>query len=80
MGLDGRGLDRLLGRPDLVRRDGTAEMRLYRGSACTLHLFLYPQGGSPQARYLEARSRAGKLDAAEEARCLHDVARSAARP
>lgn len=44
-----------LGAPQFRRRDGQAEIWQYRGSACTLDVFLYTDDGNLKVRYVEAR-------------------------
>jgi hypothetical protein len=56
-GLAGAELVRLLGRPDMLRRDGGAEIWQYRAGACILHLFLYEEGGALLVVHAEARNR-----------------------
>ena len=46
-----------LGAPQFRRRDGQAEIWQYRGSACTLDVFLYTDDGNLKVRYVEARGR-----------------------
>ena len=41
IGLDSNGLNHLLGKPLLVRREPKAEVWQYRTATCVLHLFLY---------------------------------------
>jgi len=54
-------IDAQIGAPDLVRREGNGELRVYRNAACILHIFAYPNGGVSRATYLEARTGAGRL-------------------
>jgi hypothetical protein len=56
-GLAGAELVRLLGRPDMMRRDAGAEIWQYRMGACILHLFLYEEGGALHVVHAEQRSR-----------------------
>lgn len=62
-GMRGTELTTLIGAPQLRRRDGQAEIWQYRGSACTLDIFLYTDGNDLRVRYVEARSRTGTKDA-----------------
>lgn len=63
-GLDGAGVEGLLGVPNFRRRDGEAELWRYRHKACALDLFLYPPAGSNGApvtvRHFAARSHVDK--------------------
>lgn len=56
-GMNGDDLATRLGAPQFRRRDGQAEIWQYRGSACTLDVFLYAEGGNLKVRYVEARGR-----------------------
>ncbi len=44
-----------LGAPQLIRRDGPAEVWQYLAGACILDLFLYEDGTSHRVNYLELR-------------------------
>lgn len=46
MGSGVTALQEVLGTPALIRRDGKAEVWQFRGDACTLDLFLYPEGAA----------------------------------
>jgi hypothetical protein len=70
IGRDAAALDAALGAPDLVRRDGAGEVRLYRGPACVLHVFVYARNGAAQATHIEARDTGGRLDADRMAACI----------
>lgn len=50
IGLDALAVARRLGAPDLVRRDGPAEVWLYGGSGCVVDIFLYKEKGKGPAR------------------------------
>jgi len=83
IGLARDAVDKLLGKPDLVRRDGPAEVRLYRDQeeTCTFHVFLYANGASSQTsavEYFEARNTQGRLEGAEIADCYRAIVTSAA--
>jgi hypothetical protein len=68
MGLDQTALARLLGDPDLKRREPPAEVWQFRGDTCVFDVFLYPEAGQPRVTYLEARDDlARQVDAG---RCL----------
>ena len=56
----GFGPDRvlpILGAPDFVRRDGTAQIWQYRDTNCILDLFLYKSGSEALVKHAELRSR-----------------------
>jgi hypothetical protein len=63
-------IDRLLGTPELVRREGAGELRLYRSKSCVLHVFLYPRNGTPVATHIEARTETARLDSPQTDRCI----------
>lgn len=74
IGLASDAVDKLLGKPELVRRDGPAEVRLYRDveATCTFHVFLYAKGAagpSGAVEYFEARNSQGRLEGAEITEC-----------
>jgi len=60
-GLSGGGVIKALGEPEFVRRDQPAKIWQYRGTVCTLDIFLYQEAvGAPYAvNYIEARTRQG---------------------
>lgn len=64
-GMRGAELTTLLGAPQFRRRDGQAEIWQYRGSACTLDVFLYTDGNDLRVRYVEARGRGNAKEPAE---------------
>lgn len=66
-GMRGAELTTLMGAPQFRRRDGQAEIWQYRGSACTLDVFLYTDGGDLRVRYVEARGRADGKQTTEAA-------------
>ena len=83
IGLAPDAVDDLLGPPDLVRKDGPAEVRLYRNpqTACTFHVFLYVDDLEPQTKtveYYEARDRSGRLEGTELANCYGGLVKPAA--
>lgn len=47
----------ILGAPDFVRRDGTAQIWQYRATNCILDLFLYTAGKETRVRHAELRPR-----------------------
>ena len=56
----------ILGAPDFVRRDGTAQIWQYRATNCILDLFLYTAGKETRVKHAELRRRvpgAESLDA-----------------
>lgn len=64
-GMMGSDLTALIGAPQFRRRDGRAEIWQYRGSACTLDVFLYVDGNDLRVRYVEARGHTAAHSAAE---------------
>ncbi|MCH6588401.1 MAG: hypothetical protein IH805_08830, partial [Proteobacteria bacterium] len=54
MGLDRAGLAKLLGDPELLRREPPAEIWQYRGRSCVFDVFLYEEAGRQRVTYLEA--------------------------
>jgi hypothetical protein len=61
IGLDARGLQRLLGKPRLDIRDPAARKLQFAGSRCILDAYLYPpaNGREPVVTYVEARTPTG---------------------
>jgi hypothetical protein len=47
----------ILGAPDFVRRDGTAQIWQYRATNCILDLFLYTAGKETRVKHAELRPR-----------------------
>ena len=47
----------ILGAPDFVRRDGSAQIWQYRATNCILDLFLYTSAGGTQVKHTELRPR-----------------------
>jgi len=47
----------ILGAPDFVRRDGSAQIWQYRATNCILDLFLYQAGSETKVKHAELRSR-----------------------
>lgn len=75
LGQEGEAISATLGAPDLVRRDGPAEVRQFRGGACTLDLFLYPGAGDVlSVRHVELRG--ASLDGDGRRACLADMIRT----
>eukprot|EP00752_Nemacystus_decipiens_P015259 g13592.t1 len=73
LGLGGLEVARRLGAPQIVRRDGAAEVWVYLGAGCTVDVFLYAGDGAAAgnglvARFVDLRSPA--KTAAEGRRCL----------
>lgn len=56
-GMTGDALAAALGAPQFRRHDGKAEIWQYRGTACTLDVFLYADGGDLRVRYADARGK-----------------------
>ena len=57
LGLVGTAVVLKLGVPNLIRRDGTAEIWQYRETACILDVFLYASGDEQLVRHIELRRR-----------------------
>ncbi|NMM44976.1 hypothetical protein HH303_10840 [Rhodospirillaceae bacterium KN72] len=74
LGLRSDDIAASLGAPDLIRRDGTAEVRQFHGSACTLDLFLYQTNGVSTVKHVELRGASLESDARRA--CLADLIRS----
>lgn len=55
MGLDHTALNKKLGKPALIRRDGNAEIWQYRADRCVLDLFLY--GMAKRVEHVDLRIR-----------------------
>lgn len=73
LGLDTLRIDQRLGAPDLIRRDGRAEVRQFRGQACILDLFLYPATDGLAVKHVELRGPS--LDNSGRRACLADLIR-----
>ncbi|MEP4887106.1 MAG: hypothetical protein ABJ215_12115, partial [Alphaproteobacteria bacterium] len=57
IGLATAQIDARIGTPELIRREGDGEVRIYHNAACILHVFAYPRrAGSAdrQATHIEA--------------------------
>lgn len=83
LGMRGDDLDELLGAAGLVRRDGPAEIRIYRSEAegCTFHIFMYATGGTTRdsrVDHFEARDSQGRLSGDRVAACYRSLLRLAA--
>jgi hypothetical protein len=74
MGLDRSGLAKLLGDPELTRREPPAEIWQYRGGSCVFDVFLYEQAGRQLVTYLEARDGAARRIGARG--CLNELLRA----
>ncbi len=74
MGLDRAGLAKLLGDPELMRREPPAEIWQYRGGSCVFDVFLYEQAGQQRVTYLEARDAAARRVGARG--CLNELLRA----
>lgn len=72
MALDRAALEALLGPPGLLREEPPAEVWLYQGTGCALHVFLYSErAGAPhRVTYYEVRGGGG---GAAERRCLRGL-------
>ena len=73
MALDRAALEALLGPPGLLREEPPAEVWLYQGTGCALHVFLYPErdGAPHRVTYYEVRGGGG--GSAAERRCLRGL-------
>lgn len=67
LGLDRLQVAKLLGSPSLLMEEPPAEVWLYEGNLCVLHLFLYESAENPDyaVRYFEVRG-SGDIPVAEE--------------
>ncbi len=74
MGLDRAGLAKLLGDPELMRREPPAEIWQYRGGSCVFDVFLYQEAGRQRVTYLEARDGAARRVGARG--CLNELLRA----
>lgn len=74
MGLDRTGVDTLLGRPLLIRREPPAEIWQYRAEDCIFDVFLYEEAGNHRVTYLEARDRTAQR--IETRGCLNALLRA----
>lgn len=70
MGADTTKVDGILGPPDIVRREGAGEMRIYRNTGCVVHVFLFPRAGQLSATHVEARANAARLDDRQAGACI----------
>ncbi|HLB79500.1 MAG TPA: hypothetical protein VJJ77_03280 [Dongiaceae bacterium] len=71
LGLNRVSVEKLLGRPRVVRSEAPAEVLQYRATDCVLDLFLYADGGVYRVVFLEARTAAAQPVAARF--CLNAV-------
>ena len=53
LGLNAASIRASFGTPAFVRKEGTAEMWRYDGTACKAFFFLYPQTGEQRVRHVE---------------------------
>lgn len=60
LGMTSDSLGDILGVPDVVRREGAAEVWQYRSESCVLDLFLY--GGMKQVEHVDLRDRGDATD------------------
>jgi len=74
MGLDRASLNEKLGEPQLIRRDGDAEVWQYRGDRCVLDLFLY--GADKKVEHVDLRNR-GDGDGGAVSDCFTGMLRAA---
>ncbi|MEE9545309.1 MAG: hypothetical protein V3V55_06940 [Rhodospirillales bacterium] len=68
VGLERGQVTAFLGQPDFIRKDAPAEIWQYRGSVCTLDLFLYEEknGDAYKVAHFEVRGRTKVSVAREE--------------
>ena len=73
MTLERAALEALLGPPSLLREEPPAEVWLYQGTGCALHVFLYPErdGAPHRVTYYEVRGAGG--GGAAERQCLRNL-------
>lgn len=71
VGLGKADLQKRLGTPQLIRRDGPAEVWQYVADACILDLFLYEDGARHRVDYLELRTQ--PEDAFPPERCFKRI-------
>jgi hypothetical protein len=64
-GMKRTDIARLLGRPDLLRRDGDAEIWQYRAGGCILDIFLYDEPGGMRVAHADLRGNAPGRSCAE---------------
>ncbi len=74
MGLDPVGLAKVLGDPELIRREQPAEIWQYRGASCVFDVFLYEDAGLKRVTYLEARDSTAQR--VEERGCFNELLRA----
>lgn len=79
-GLTGAQITEMLGKPQFLRQDNTAELWQYRGDACVLHLFLYRANDEWRVRHAEARPRAVSGEALKDEAAQSCLAKLAAAP
>lgn len=81
VGLDGPSVERLLGKPDLSRKEPFAEVWQYAHGDCVLFLFIYAQdGGVARVTHAETGARDGGKNP-EPGQCIGAIlARNAATP
>jgi len=81
VGLDAPSVERLLGKPDLSRKEPFAEVWQYTLGDCVLFLFIYAEaGGTGRVSHAETSARDGGKDP-EPGQCIGAIlARNAATP
>lgn len=79
-GLSGAQITEMLGKPQFLRQDNTAELWQYRGESCVLHLFLYRANDEWRVRHAEARPRAVSGEALTDEAAESCLAKLAAAP
>lgn len=73
LGLAAAAIEKLLGRPELVRRDAPAEVWQYRSESCVVDLYLYREKSDYRVAFIEARDRSAAGMTPE--RCFDSLAR-----
>lgn len=79
-GLTGTQITDMLGKPQFLRQDNTAELWQYRGESCVLQLFLYRANDEWRVRHAEARPRAVAGEALTDEAAQSCLAKLAAAP
>lgn len=67
---------RVLGAPDLRRRDGDADVWLYHGRTCALDVVFYPDTAGRDGRVAFAAARAIGIERVAEHACLQEIQRA----
>lgn len=79
VGMEAGAIAKLFGEPALLRHEPPAQVWLYTGPTCVLHLFLYSEAGAQTYRVRHAEVRGRDLAmVAPPTRCLEAVVTEAA--